>query len=110
VLAKSCALDALLGLLATTLLHAAAIDECATAAAADLDELFAAVGRLKQSNGLSERSVGGLGILTCASGELQQLRDGLLTQLSKSETMHMSASQVPHLCTLSHFKIASTIP
>jgi hypothetical protein len=40
-----------------------------------------------------------------AAGELQQLRDGLLTQLSKSETLHMSATQVPAL-TLSHSNIA----
>jgi hypothetical protein len=48
---------ALPGLLATTLLHAAGIDECATSAAADLDELAAAAGRLKQSNSSFRRSV-----------------------------------------------------
>jgi hypothetical protein len=36
----------------------------------------------------------GLARFHCAVGELQQLRDGLLMQLSKSETMQMSAMQV----------------
>ena len=43
--------DTQAGHLATTILHTAGIDECAAAAAADLDELVAAAGRLKQSNG-----------------------------------------------------------
>ncbi len=50
-------LDALAGHLSTTLLHTAGIDECAAVAAADLDELVAAAGRLKQSNGPLECSI-----------------------------------------------------
>jgi hypothetical protein len=54
-LAEPNVFDAQPGFLATTLLHTAAMDECATAAAADVDELAATAGRLKQSNGSAHR-------------------------------------------------------
>lgn len=59
-------IDAQSGLLSSTLLNTAAIDECASSAAAELDELVAAAGRLKQSNGLFHRNTIWDGIFTCA--------------------------------------------
>ncbi len=50
--------DTQAGHLATTILHTAGIDECAASAGADMDELVASVGRLKQSNGMMACIVG----------------------------------------------------
>ncbi len=50
--------DAHAGHLATTILHTAGIDECAASAGAEMDQLVASVGRLKQSNGMMACTVG----------------------------------------------------